>query len=393
MMSSQVDVFEQLQRSIASGGIPELLDTLDVQLRDQQRYHDLFKCLRIRARHDLGLPLVADSATEQLTDQQQQELEDRLIDACREIGELLISHGQIRDGWMYLRVVGDLPAAAEVLAQASPNEDNLDEFIEVLLQENVAPDQGFSLILEHYGTCDAITTLETMAGKWSEPDRQAAVGLLVEHVHAELLRAVRAEITDREKSEPGEETLEELVSDRPWLFQDGAYHVDTTHLAATLRAARCLEEPRQLRLAYDLTTYGSRLDAQYQYEVEEPFAETYRSHALFLAARLGENVSEAIQYFQQRATSLEVAQHGLFPMETLMQLLHAERRSGEALEILEQFAKQENVADFVSQWMLEFCRVTGDYAPLLTYCRSQGDLLGFATGLAHAELTNRDSSN
>ena len=88
------------------------------------------------------------------------------------------------------------------------------------------------------------------------------------------------------------------MADREWLFQDNAYHIDTTHLASTVRIARVLADPADLRLALDLTEYGRRLSQQFQYQGDEPFVETYPSHALYFQALLGENVEEALAYFQ-----------------------------------------------------------------------------------------------
>ncbi len=74
-------------------------------------------------------------------------------------------------------------------------------------------------------------------------DQQAAAALLLRHLHAELLANVRADIVRQSGSEPAETTLAALVADRDWLFADNNYHIDTTHLAATIRFARLLEEP------------------------------------------------------------------------------------------------------------------------------------------------------
>ena len=137
--------------------------------------------------------------------------------------------------------------------------------IEIALHEGVAPALGYQLVLENYGTCNAITTFEGALTMRPRADQQEAAGLLLRHLHAELLANVRADIARQSGKEPSETTLAGLVADRDWLFADNNYHVDTTHLAATIRFARLLEEPELLELAYDLTEYGRRLSSQFQF--------------------------------------------------------------------------------------------------------------------------------
>src|SRR5437773_379475 len=106
-------------------------------LRQQKKYHELFEVLKMQLRRKLGLPLLAGVAvggeasgvavgreadhgdspsdSESLTDQQRTALEDGLIAACREVGAALLAEGKIREGWMYLRSVGDKVEAATLL--------------------------------------------------------------------------------------------------------------------------------------------------------------------------------------------------------------------------------------------------------------------------------------
>jgi hypothetical protein len=384
-MNTEVDAFRQLKQAFLDGGLPVLLDALDDRLRDARRFHDLFKSRQMRIRHELGLPLLPDAGSDEATEHQREQLEEQLCDVCREIGTLLVRDGQIRDGWAYLRVLGDVELAAGILAEIRPNEDNVDALIEVLLHEGVDPSRGFAFVLDYYGTCNAVTMFEGISEQLTEQDRQAIADRLVTHLHTQLVDAVVADVTQKEGVEPAPRTLEALVKDREWLFADHACHVDTAHLAATMRAARCLDEENSLRLALDLTEYGKRLDQQYHHEGEEPFAEIHLSHALYFAARLGKNVEEAVEYFRDRAESLDVSQHGLFPMEVLMELLCRLGRYDEAVDALARFAERENVFGFVAQRMLPICCETGDYERFIDLCSKHGDLLGYATGLACAD--------
>ncbi len=266
-----VEDFREIEAAWSAQGVAGALDALSQRLRDQKKYHELFEALKMRVRHRIGLPLLYGDGSDELDESKRQQLEEGLIEACREVGTLLLNRGRIREGWMYLRPVGDKKAASELLAQVEAEEDNLEELIEVCLREGVDVARGFGLVLKHYGTCNAITTFEGEVPRQSRADQQAATALLVRHLHAELLANLRSDIGRQEGKQPAETTLAALVADRPWLFQELTYHVDTTHLSSVVRFARLSEDPAVLRLALDLTEYGRRLHAQFQYPGDEPF--------------------------------------------------------------------------------------------------------------------------
>jgi hypothetical protein len=81
---------------------------------------------------------------------------------------------------------------------------------------------------------------------------------------------LKTDIGRQEDATPSESTLKALVADRPWLFQELTYHVDTTHLASVTRFARQLQDKALVSLALDMTEYGRRLHKQFQYESEAP---------------------------------------------------------------------------------------------------------------------------
>ncbi|MBP90708.1 MAG: hypothetical protein CMJ64_29020 [Planctomycetaceae bacterium] len=384
-MPSLETEFDQLQQALESGGVEAALDRLAEQLRERKRYHELFEALKMQVRHRIGLPLTYSDAGDELDEEVRTKLENGLLDACREVGMALLGEGSIREGWMYLRPVGDQAAVAKELAKIEADEDNLEELIEVSLHEGVDPARGFGLVLEHHGTCNSITMYESTIARQEKSAQQAAAALLVEHLHAELLATVKADIAQQEGEEPKEETLGELVADRDWLFGEHSYHLDTTHLASTVRFSRVLEDERLLRLAYDLTAYGRRLSTQFQYQGEPPFEDIYPSHALFLGALLGENVDEAVEFFRTKAELLDPDAHGSGAIEAYVQLLDRLGRCFQAVDALLGFAdKQPQAAGQVVPLILELSERTGDFSQLVSFCRDRDDLLGFATATLSA---------
>src|SRR5690606_30737772 len=176
----------------------------------------------------------------------------------------------------------------------------------------------------------------------------------------------------------------ELVLARDCLVGEFAYHLDTTHLAATVRTARILDNPEHLRLALDLTEYGRRLSSQFQYRGDEPFADTYPSHAMFFRALLGEDVNAAVQFFGEKARGIDPQQNGTFAIETFIDLLARLNRPREAMTAALELMPADLPPLGIAPSLYELCEAAGDYEPLVRYCEQSGNLLGFATGLVQA---------
>lgn len=376
--------FDRLAAVMRQGGSEAVLSQLADYLRDQKKHHELFEVRKMQVRLRLGLPLLYGDSGDELDEPQRQQLEDGLIGACQEVGMLLLQAGRIRDGWVYLRPVGDREAAAKELARIQRTDENMDEMVEVLLSEGVDPGRGYALVLEHYGTCNAITTYESQMYGMEKSAQQAAAELLLRQVHRELLENVKAHIAQHEDSEPTEAWLGELLPSRDWLTSEGNYHIDTSHLASTVRISRILEAPELLRLALDLSRYGLVLSSSLQYPGEEPFVESYPSHELFFSALLGDKIEEAIQYFRTRAENVDADEYGTAAVETYIQLLARIGRIEDAISAWTHMFPEAARASGLAPSLFELCQRADDYQPLMHLCRQRQDLLGFATGLLHA---------
>jgi hypothetical protein len=291
---------------------------------------------------------------------------------------------------MYLRPLGDRTAVAQALENVDPQQDRLDEIIEIALHEGVAPVLGYRLVLENYGTCNAITTFEgAMAGR-TRTDQQAAAGMLVRHLHQELLANVRSDIARHDGKEPEGATLKDLVGGRDWLFAENNYHVDTSHLNSVVRLARLLEDAESVRLALDLTAYGRRLSRQFQFPGEEPFVDMYASCSLWFAALVGEQVDEALAVFAERAGAVDLAEQGPLAAETYIALLARLARYDEAIDAAARLLPQGRASGFAPS-LLELSRLAGNYDRLMEVCRQRGDLIGYTAGLLGGQLTKKSA--
>src|SRR5262249_5468729 len=151
--------------------------------------------------------------------------------------------------------------------------------------------KGFELILEHYGTCSAISSFEQLP--FDEATRTACADRLVRQVHEHLASSLRHDIITRGEPEPpAAATVTELVAGRDCLFADDAYHIDISHLASTVRLAPILTDPATIALAVGLTDYGRRLSERHRYEGDPPFERTYEDHAVYLRALIGQAVEQ-----------------------------------------------------------------------------------------------------
>ncbi|MDG2382864.1 MAG: hypothetical protein P8N76_14440 [Pirellulaceae bacterium] len=377
--------FSHLEQVFAESGSSAALDRLVETLQEQSKYHELFEALKMKLRHQLGLPLRYNDSGEELEETTRQGLEDGLIDACRQVGVLLLQEGKLREGWMYLRPVGESQIVLDELAKLEPHAENIDEFIELCLHEGLDLPRGFQLMLDHYGTCNSITTFESSMYGQPRDQRKTGASLLVSHVYNELVENVRGHIEREEKQTPPQGTLGELIADRSWLFADGGYHVDTTHLSSVVRFARDLDEHRLLWMARELTTYGNQLDQQLQYASEAPFAEFYPAHQRYFDALLGQEIEEAILYFRQQAEKSDAYQESTVAIEVYLDLLARLEKWPTAIEETVRLLPESVQTTGLAPSLLDLSEACQNYDHLRQACRERDDLLGYTIGLLNAK--------
>ncbi|MFN9789167.1 MAG: hypothetical protein ACK54R_05480, partial [Pirellulaceae bacterium] len=254
------DIFDALRQAKDQNGSLAAANLLVEHLRIQKRYRDLFEALKMQQRLLLGLPAVPSESEEAIGGDLQDKLERGLIDACREVGLGLLAQGKLEEGWMFFRPVGDRHAAAKALEGIEPSGEQFDLLLQILVHEAVDVARGTRLSLEHRGTCNTITMMESVVAMRGRPEQQLAVAELVRHVHAELLSAMQQDWQRRQGTAADPQLgLPQLLASLPGWLQDGTYHLDTSHLVYTVRFALVLVDPSTLSLARDLATYGKQL--------------------------------------------------------------------------------------------------------------------------------------
>ena len=385
---------EQLCRQMKRGGVTAGLEFLADYLLQEQRYHELFDTRLMQLRYRLGLPVILSHSVDELPEPTRSDLEDGYLVACREIGALFLSKDQPEEAWMYFRPTGEKGLVAEYLETCEIDEENLHARIELALGEGVHPCLGYGWVLEHYGTCNAITAFESQIKSLPLRDQQKAAAQLIRHVHGELLGNVLGDIERREGKAPEKVTLlSQLLPGRDELFADQAYHIDTTHLAATVRFAQLIEDRELLELARDLTEYGRCLDSQYHFAGESPFEDVYPTHALFFDAQLGLNIDEAIRYFQTKAQSCNIQEQGTAAIEVYVVLLTRLKRWEEAMNRIGDWIGPKRRTTGFAPSLWELAEKSGRYDLLQSIARERQDLLTFTAGLAQSMTMASNKDN
>ena len=345
-------------------------------------YHRLFDLRLIQERRRLGLPLDRRTPIDDVEEPLRSQLETGYLAACREVGQLLLEAGRLREAWMYLRPAGDKLSIRKHLARVVPDEEHSDELIELALYEAVDPERGYAWLLGRNGTCSAITTLDGMSAQLGAEDLKACAAVLVRHIYAELRGNMRGHLNRMTNQPPPNLSIHELLAQHPELMAGGNYHLDTSHLASAMRYARLLTEPSLVAKAAELAEYGTYLPTDMQYPGEAPFEELYKSHGLLLDATLGRNVDAAIDYFGRRARESKDDAQSTTAVETYLILLTRVGRTGEALSQYAALVPAGRELSTHAPTLLELAQQSGDWGSYEQICRDRNDALGFAAGLA-----------
>ena len=355
-------------------------------LVERGEFHRLFDLRLIQERRRLGLPLDRRTPIDDVEEPLRSQLETGYLAACREVGELLLEAGRLREAWMYLRPAGDKLSLRQRLAKVVLDDDRADELIELALFEAVDPERGYAWLLGRNGTCNAITTLDGMSSQLGIADLKSCAAVLVRHVYRELHGNLRGHLHRLKSEAPTDLSVVELIDQHPELLADGSYHLDVSHLASTMRYARLLTERSLVEKSLEMAEYGSRLPKDLQYAGEAPFEEQFPTHRLLLDATLGRHVEDALAYFAGRASAATAPDDAAAPqsttaVETYLILLQRTGRHADALAAFAELVPQGRELSPHAPTLLELAAASGDWDRYEAICREREDLIGYAAGV------------
>ncbi len=375
-----MSTFDRIAELSASDGPQAALDFLAESLRNEKNYHKLFDALLLRKKHELGLPLMRPTSLDDVPDDLRTDFEKFYVDAAREVGTLLLEDDQLNDAWVYFRTIQEPEKVSAALENATlPDDyDKSQELINIALYEGANPVRGLEFLLKSNGTCNTITALDQVIGQLGEEDRKKAAAMMVQHLYDELMMTVKSEVDGRMSLPPGAapKTLRELIMGREWLFQDGNYHVDVSHLNSVVRFSRSLDgDSPELELAVQLAEYGMQLDEQFQYGSEAPFEDCYPAHVQFFNVLLGRNVDDALAYFQQKLDAEPDDEDKQMIAYVIVDLLLKADRLEQAHEVATEHLRFLDEQTFSYP---ELCQKAGKSDAWASAAKDKGDLVGFA---------------
>lgn len=343
-------------------------------------FHRLFDLRLLQGRHELGLAADLGTQLAELDEPHAAQLEQVYLDACREVGRLFLEAGQPRTAWNYLRPSGDKITIQQWLSHVVPNEQNADELIELALHDAIDPERGYAWLLAKYGTCQAVSAMEAIQGHLSIADQTACAAVLVRHVHQELLANFQRHLQELGHQTDSSASLGDLVARHSQVLAEGAIHIDVSHLAATVRAARILTDQALMATAAELAEYGSHLAEDHRYPEPPPFEDTYAAHRLLFRAQLGQEVDAALEHFRQFASQEADGLHGTAAIETYLILLQRVGRPQQALNEYAALVPAECVLSGYAPRLLDLAKQSNQWDEYFAICVQRNDVLGLAAG-------------
>ncbi len=383
--TKDAEAFQALDQAFRTEGADVALNQLISLLSDRGESRALLDALLLRARHELGLPLIQTGSLNDLPEPVRSKYEERYVDAIRTVGGRLLASGDIAAAWPYLRAIGEPELVSKAIDAYVPEEgdERINQIVEVAFNQGANTRRGFELILAHYGTCSAISAFEHLPP--DEATRIACADALVRQLHSHLIANLRGEIAQRGQPLPAQETqvaIAELISGRDWLFQEDAYHIDVSHLAATVRVAPLLTDPQSIALAADLADYGAKLSERFKYEGEPPFENTYEDHGVYLRALLGKEVDQAITHFRAKITPTDASeQENTLPAQVLVGLLARLDRLDEAIEVASEHLAEIPESALICPGAATLCQRAGRPDRLAQIALDHGNLVNYTAAL------------
>ena len=374
-------IFDDLEQRLAAQGPGPAIERLCELLRERKDYPNLFYALLLKKRHELGVSPIPTGPAQDLPEAVHGPYEQAIREAGRLVGELLLAEGNIPHAWAYFRMIGEPEPVARALDKVHPAQgEEVGPLVDIAYHQAVNPRKGFDLILDHFGICNAITTVTSQGPNLPADVQEYCIKRLVRSLYAELVERLKADIARREGKEPPETTVRGLMAGREWLFEEEFYHIDVSHLSAVVQMSAYLPRGEELGLARELCAYGQRLSPRFQYPGDPPFENMYTDYAAYLAVLAGEQVEKGLAHFRAKAENAG-PDTGTRPAEVLVNLLLRLDRPAEALAVARRHLTTADGQPLTCPTIPELCRRAGDYRTLAEVAREQADPVHFMAGL------------
>lgn len=376
-------LFEQIEQAKQRDGAAAALECLVAGMRNQKQWHNLFDAIMLQKKYSLGLPLTRPASLQDVPEVHRRDVEATYLEAAREAGNGFLAEGDLLNAWMYFKVIREPEKVAQALEHL-PNEigdyEQLDLMIQIALNQGVNPAKGVRLMIQGHGLCSTITALDQFLPQLTQPQRVECAKIMVRTLYEELRESVQRHVEQRIPMLPPDQSLEKLIAGRDWLFAEGNYHVDVSHLSSIIRFARSIEAPaEELELALQLADYGMKLDKSLQYPGDPPFTDLYPAHLHFFNVLLNRQREAGLKYFRSQLDAEPDAQDKPIYAYVLVDLLIRCGQLEDAVQVAE--ACLNNLGEDVNVSFDELCLEAGRLDVLKKVRREQGNLVGFAAAV------------
>lgn len=284
----------------------DIVHALQETLKSEKDFHRLFDALLIEYRLHNNLPITQPTSLDNVPSEQESAFREAYFAAARKVGTLFLENDGLSDAWAYFRTIGEpepVRNAIEKIRVPREPDEQFDEIMNLALYEGAHVVKGLEFLLKTHGTCNTVTALGQLQQQMTVEERRQCAAIMVRNVYDDLQANVRRDVETRMPVLSADAGVAELIKGRDWLFAEGNYHIDVSHLHSTVGFARALEaEDPELPLAIELCEYGGMLSGPLQYPGDVPFDEYYKAHLWFLNALNGHNVDDALAYFMKRLT-------------------------------------------------------------------------------------------
>jgi hypothetical protein len=380
-------IYDDLKEILHTEGASAAIEKLCLDLRGQQDFTGLFYALLMKKRHELGVSPVPTGPATALPKELHAEYENAVRDAANVAGKLCLDVGNIPAAWMFYRMLGEPEPVRQALENIVPAEgEDCQTLVDIAYHQGVHARKGFDLVLDRFGTCNAITLVGGQEFPHGPEVRDYCIKRLVRVLHDELIERLSLEIERVQNFRPTSRTVPEILAGRDWLFADDLYHIDVSHLSAVVQMSIHLPKCCELDLARELCVYGQNLPSRCRFSSDPPFEDQYRDYGVYLAILADEDVDAGLTHFRAKVENSSPEEIGTYPAEVLVNLLLKIGRDRDALAIARRYLVSADSRHLTCPGIVELCEKVGDYQMLAEVAREQNNAVHFVAGLLGSRL-------
>ena len=374
------ETYDRLRQTLATKGPAPAVEQLCTDLRELGDLNALFYALLMKKRIELGVTPFPTGSSAELPAETHAAYEHAIREAGRLVGSEFLKQNDLRKAWFYFNMLGEAEPVREYIERYQPTDaDDVQPVVEVGLYHGVHPAKGFDLVIGRYGICNAITTYSGQDFSRNPAAKQHCIRALVRSLYDQLLERLKADVESRGAKVPAGATVGGIVSDHPELFEEGAYHIDTSHLSSVVQFSLELDACSERKQARELCAYGERLSDSFKFASDPPFEKTYADYKILLDVVDGENVENGLKHFRDKIEPA-AAEGSTFPAEVYVNLLLKLERKADTLAVAKKYLAGEN-RQLSCPGVYELCQQAGDFTGLADAARTRGDGVNFLAGL------------